>query len=135
MQHVAERQAAERRDVGDVDVLGIAIEGERGAVEIFPLRGGKMIDRYSFHLENVEERDVTTVLEAFCLEYYGASPSVPPQIVVPAEAGDLSALPQFRGERRGSHVEGRRAPRGAKRRARGPPPQDPRPAPAGRPAA
>ncbi len=116
IQHLAERQAADRRDVGDVDVLGIAIEGERGAVQIFPLRGGKMIDRYSFHLENVEERDVTTVLEAFCLEYYGASPSVPPQIVVPAEAGDLSALEQFLSERRGSHVEVRRALRGEKRR-------------------
>src|SRR5437667_8073788 len=58
IQHLAERQAADRRDVGDVDVLGIALEAERGAVQIFPLRGGKMIDRYSFHLENVEERDL-----------------------------------------------------------------------------
>src|SRR5437667_7415549 len=58
IQHLAERQAADRRDVGDVDVLGLALEGERGSVQIFPLRGGKMIDRYSFHLENVEERDL-----------------------------------------------------------------------------
>ena len=48
-----------------------------------------MVDRYSFHLENVEGQDLTTVLEAFCLEYYGSAPSVPPQIVVPREAGDL----------------------------------------------
>src|SRR5215218_3758804 len=57
IQHLAERQAADRRDVGDVDVLGIAIDGDRAAVQIFPLRGGKMIDRYSFHLENVGEQD------------------------------------------------------------------------------
>src|SRR5690242_5739044 len=63
IQHLAERQAADRRDVGDADVLGVAIEGDRGAVQIFPLRGGKMIDRYSFHLENVEEQDLTAVLE------------------------------------------------------------------------
>src|SRR2546428_518260 len=94
-----------RRGVGDVDVLGLALEGERGAVQIFPLRGGKMIDRYSFHLENVEERDLTAVLEAFCVEYYGATPSIPPQIVVPRETGDLSAIEQFLTERRGSHVE------------------------------
>jgi excinuclease ABC subunit C len=54
IQHLAERQAADRRDVGDADVLGVAIQGARGAVQIFPLRGGKMIDRYGFHLENVE---------------------------------------------------------------------------------
>src|SRR5205823_4249397 len=67
-------------------------------------------------LEKVEEQDVTSVLEAFAVEYYGASPSVPPQIVVPAAAGDLSALEQFLTERRGSRVEVRRALRGEKRR-------------------
>src|SRR6266508_2644142 len=75
IQHLAERQAADRRDVGDADVLGVAIAGDRAAVQIFPLRGGKMIDRYSFHLENVEGQDVTSLLEAFCVEYYTASPS------------------------------------------------------------
>jgi excinuclease ABC subunit C len=116
IQHLAERQAADRRDVGDVDVLGLALEGDRGVMQIFPLRGGKMIDRYSFHLENVEVQDVTAVVEAFCVEYYGGTPSVPPQIIVPKEAGDLSALEQLLTERRGSHVEVRRALRGEKRR-------------------
>jgi len=116
IQHLAERQAADRRDVGDVDVLGISIGGDRAAVQIFPLRGGKMIDRYSFHLENVREPDVTAVLEAFCVEHYGSAPAIPPQIVVPREAGDLAALEQFLSDRRGSHVEVRRAMRGEKRR-------------------
>jgi excinuclease ABC subunit C len=116
IQHLAERQAADRRDVGDVDVLGLALDGDRGVVQIFPLRGGKMIDRYSFHLENVGDQDVTAVLETFCVEYYGATPSVPPQIVVPHEAGDLMALEEFLSERRGSRVEVRRALRGEKRR-------------------
>src|SRR5215212_1053662 len=116
IQHLAERQAADRRDVGDVDVLGLALDGDHGVVQIFPLRGGKMIDRYSFHVENVEERDVTAVLEAFCVEYYGATPSVPPQIIVPKEAGDLTALEQLLTDRRGSRVEVRRALRGDKRR-------------------
>jgi excinuclease ABC subunit C len=116
IQHLAERQAADRRAVGDVDVLGLALDGDRGVVQIFPLRGGKMIDRYSFHLENVGDQDVTAVLESFCVEYYGATPSVPPQIVVPQEAGDLRALEQFLSERRGSRVEVRRALRGEKRR-------------------
>jgi excinuclease ABC subunit C len=115
IQHLAERQAADRRDVGDADVLGVAIEGDRGVVQIFPLRGGKMIDRYSFHLENVDAQDPTAVLEAFCVEYYGSAPSIPPQIIVTSEAGDLSALEQFLSELRGSRVEVRRAMRGEKR--------------------
>jgi excinuclease ABC subunit C len=80
------------------------------------LRGGKMVDRHSFHLENVEGQDITTVLEAFSLEYYGGAPSVPPQIVVPRDAGDLSALAEFLSEKRGARVEVRTAERGEKRR-------------------
>ena len=97
-------------------MIGIALEGDRGTVQIFPLREGKMIDRYAFHLENVGGQDITTVLEEFCLEYYGSSPSIPPQIVVPRDAGDLSALEQFLSERRGARVEVRAAERGEKRR-------------------
>src|SRR5262249_49641813 len=75
-----------------------------------------MVDRHSFHLENVEGQDVTTVLESFGLEYYGSAPSVPPQIVVPRNAGDLSALAELLSEKRGSRVDVRVAERGEKRR-------------------
>jgi excinuclease ABC subunit C len=116
VQHLVERQAVERQSVGTADIVGFAVEGDRAVVQIFPLRGGKMVDRHSFHLENVEGQDLTTVLEAFCLEYYGSAPSVPPQIVVPREAGDLSALAEFLSEKRGAKVEVRSAERGEKRR-------------------
>jgi excinuclease ABC subunit C len=119
VQHLVERQSVERQSVGDVDVLGFAAEDDRAVVQIFPLRGGKMIDRHSFHLENVAGQDVTTVLESFCLEYYGGAPSVPPQLVVPRDSGDLSALAEFLSERRGARVEVRVAERGEKRRLQG----------------
>jgi excinuclease ABC subunit C len=116
VRHLAERQAADKRAVGTIDVIGIAIEGDQATVQIFPLRDGKLIDRYSFHLENVEGQDIDTVLEAFVLEYYGSAPSVPPQIIVPREVGDTSALAEFLTERRGSRVEVRAPERGEKRR-------------------
>jgi excinuclease ABC subunit C len=116
VRRLTERQAVEKRSVGDVDVIGLAVDGDRATVQIFPLRGGKMIDRYGFHLENVEGQDGPALLEAFAVEYYGAAPSVPPQIVVPRDAGDTSALAGFLTELRGSRVEVRAAERGEKRR-------------------
>ncbi len=116
VEHLAERQAADRRSVGTIDVIGLAADGDRAAVQVFPLRDGKLIDRHSFHLENVGGQDLTTVLEQFCLEYYGSAPSIPPQIVVPRDAGDIAALEEFLTERRGARVELRPAERGEKRR-------------------
>jgi excinuclease ABC subunit C len=85
-------------------------------VQVFPLRDGRMVDRYGFHLENVDGHEVGDVLEAFVLEYYGSAPSIPPQLIVPRAAGDTSALAAFLSERRSSRVEVRAAERGEKRR-------------------
>jgi excinuclease ABC subunit C len=116
IRHLAERQAADKRAVGTVDVIGLAIEGDRAAVQIFPLRDGKMIDRYGFHLENVVEQDELAVLEAFVVEYYGSAPSIPPEVLVPRETSDTAAIAEFLSERRGSRVVVRAPARGEKRR-------------------
>jgi excinuclease ABC subunit C len=116
IRHLAERQAADKRAVGTVDVIGLAIEGDSAAVQIFPLRDGKMIDRYAFHLENVVENDELAVLEAFVVEYYGAAPSIPPEVLVPPVGEGIGAIADFLSERRGSRVEVRTPLRGEKRK-------------------
>jgi excinuclease ABC subunit C len=116
IQSLAERQTADKRAVGTIDVIGVAAEGDAAAVQVFPLRDGKLIDRYAFHLENVAGQDAATILESFCLEYYGAAPSVPPEIVVPADAGETDALARFLSDVRGARVEVRVPVRGEKRR-------------------
>jgi excinuclease ABC subunit C len=116
VRHLAERQAADKRAIGTIDVIGIATNGERAAVQVFPLRGGRLVDRHGFHLENVAGQDVPALLEAFCLEYYGSAPAVPPQVVVPPEVGETAALEGYLSELRGSQVEVRQPQRGEKRR-------------------
>ena len=116
VERLAERQAVERKSIGTIDVIGVAVGAQRAAVQVFPLRDGRMVDRYSFHLENAAGEDVEEVLEQFCLEYYGGAPSIPPQILVPRGVGDLTTLETFLSELRGAHVEVRAPERGEKRR-------------------
>ena len=116
VRHLAERQAADKRAIGTVDVIGIAVDGATAAVQVFPLRGGRLVDRHTFYLENAAGEELPILLEAFCLEYYGSAPAVPPLIVVPAEAAPTAALAEFLSELRGSHVEVRAPQRGEKRR-------------------
>ena len=113
---LSERQAVERKSIGTIDVIGVAVGTERAAVQVFPLREGRMVDRYAFHLENAAGEEAGEVLEQFCLEYYGSAPSIPPQILVPRGVGDLGTLETFLSELRGSHVEVRAPERGEKRR-------------------
>ena len=116
IERLSERQAVERKSIGTIDVIGVAVSSERAAVQVFPLRDGRMVDRYAFHLENAAGEEVGEVLEQFCLEYYGSARAIPPQILVPRGAGDTTALEEFLTERRGSRVEVRAPERGEKRR-------------------
>src|SRR3954468_2706320 len=116
IESLAQRQGADRRAVGTIDVIGLAVDGARAAVQLFPLRDGRLIDRYAFHLENVEGQDRQTILEGFCLEYYTAAPSVPPQLIVPSDLTDTEALAGFLSELRGAAVEVRAPARGEKKR-------------------
>src|SRR5262245_27966113 len=116
IERLSERQAVERKSIGTIDVIGVAVSPERAAVQVFPLRDGRMVDRYSFHLENAAGEDPGEVLEQFCLEYLGTAPSVPPQVLVPRAVGETTALETFLSELRGSRVEVRAPERGEKRR-------------------
>ena len=116
VRHLAERQAADKRAIGTVDVIGLAANRGTAAVQVFPLRGGRLVDRHTFYLENAAGEDRASLLEAFCLEYYGGAPAVPPLIIVPADAGPTDALEEFLSDLRGTSVEVRRARRGEKRR-------------------
>ena len=115
IESLAERQAADKRAVGTIDVIGLAVDGDRAAVQLFPLRDGRLVDRFAFHLENVAGQDRATILESFCLEHYGAAPTVPPQVVVPPDITDTDALEAL--PRRSPGLARRRADAATRREA------------------
>ena len=106
IESLAQRQAADKRAVGTIDVIGLAVDDDRAAVQLFPLRDGRMVDRFAFHLENVTGQDRATILESFCVEHYGSAPAIPPQIVVPPDISDTEALAAFLGDLRGGSRRG-----------------------------
>ena len=78
-----------------------------------------LAERQGFYLDNKGEREIGEVAEQFVAQYYEASPSVPPLVVVgPELAGETELLAEALSERRGTAVEVRAAERGDKRRLR-----------------
>ena len=116
VQHLSERQVADKRSLGSADVLGVAVAGDTANVQLFHLRDGRLADRHSFYLENTEGRDQSDVLWGFALEYYGGQVAIPGQVIVPPGMQDADLLAAFLGDRRGTAVEVRAAQRGERRR-------------------
>ena len=116
VQHLSERQVADKRSLGSADVLGVAVAGNTANVQLFHLRDGRLTDRHSFYLENTEGSGESEVLWGFALEYYGGQVAIPGQVIVPSTLDDADLLSIFLGERRGTSVEVRAAKRGERRR-------------------
>ena len=97
------------------DVLGLARQDNQAAVQLFAVRGGKMVGRDVFLLDAPRETDDATVLEGFVLQYYDRATSVPPAVLLPALPEDASELEAFLTARRGAAVHLRVPRRGEKR--------------------
>ena len=97
------------------DVLGLARQDTQAAVQLFAVRGGKMVGRDVYLLDAPRETDDATVLAGFVKQYYERATSVPPAVLVPALPEDAADLETFLATRRGGAVHIRVPQRGAKR--------------------
>ena len=97
------------------DVLGLARQDNQAAVQLFAVRGGKMVGRDVFLLDAPRETDDAAVLGGFVLQYYDRATSVPPTVLVPALPEDAPDLEAFLTGRRGAAAHLHVPRRGEKR--------------------
>jgi len=97
------------------DVLGLARQDTQAAVQLFAVRGGKMIGRDVFLLDAPRESDDATVLAGFVQQYYSRATSVPPTVLLPALPEDAADLEGMLTGRRGAAVHLHVPRRGDKR--------------------
>ena len=86
------------------DVLGLARGAGEAAVQLFVVRGGRMVGRDVFPLVSRSELPDDEVLAAFVKQYYANAASVPPTILVPLQPAEAPDLQAFLSERRGARV-------------------------------
>ena len=86
-QLTAVRKAAERQNIvtgaGDQDAIGMARSAAGVCVQIFFIRGGKMIGREHFLLRGSEEESDADILRAFLEQYYNQATFVPREVLLP----------------------------------------------------
>ncbi len=70
----------------ELDVLGYARQGNGAAVQLFAIRDGTTVARDIFLLENVGDSPDEEALSAFIKQYYAATASIPPRILIPHTA-------------------------------------------------
>ena len=97
------------------DVLGLARGAGEAAVQLFVVRGGRMVGRDVFTMVSRSEVPDDEVLGAFVKQYYASAASVPPMILAPFRPAEPEDLEAFLAERRGARVTLAVPQRGEKR--------------------
>jgi len=107
IQSIIERQKIVfATDYLDSDVLAMARSNGEACVQIFFIRGGKLIGREYFILEGTEDTADSEVMEQFVMQFYTEAATIPQQVMLPKEIEEAKIISQWlRSKRGGEKVE------------------------------
>ena len=93
-------------DYKDSDVLAMARSDGEACVQIFFIRGGKLIGREYFILEGTEDTADSEVMTEFVKQFYTEAANIPQQVMLPQEIEEAKIIGQWlRSKRGGEKVE------------------------------
>ena len=111
---VAQKQKRTASSGEDRDVLAVASEEEDAVVQVFFIRGGRLIGRDHFYLRISKDEPHSEVLDSFIKQYYAGTPFIPGELMLPEELEDMHLLEEWLGTKRGGKVSIRVPKKGTK---------------------
>ncbi len=101
---LGERQRIVSTGEEDRDILALAQEGDDGSVQVFFVRGGRLVGQEHFMLQGTRGVSPAETLAAFLTQFYEASSAPPPEILVPEPIPDREVIERWLSDRRGGRV-------------------------------
>ena len=114
VRQVTERQKITSGDQEDRDIIAIARNEDEAVVQVFFIRGGKLIGREHYYLTGVMEEAEGHILSAFIKQMYAGTPYVPRELWTECEPEDSGAILEWLAKKRGHKVMFRHPKRGEK---------------------
>lgn len=112
IEKVVEKQKVISGDQLDSDVIAIARDNGEACVQVFFIRGGKMIGREYFILEGAQDEPDSEVISEFIKQYYDEAASIPNEVLLPQEVEEARIIQQWMRQKRGGPKVELTVPRG-----------------------
>ena len=116
IQRVNEKQKVSNITENNIDVIGIAKSEIEVCVEIFFVRGSKMVGREHYFFQDIREMEDKEIISGFIKQYYIDSQNLPNKIMVREELEDQQAIEQWLSKEAGRKVEIKTPKKGEKLR-------------------
>jgi excinuclease ABC subunit C len=116
IKQISERQQVLRTVDTDQDVIAFARENGSAVVQVFYIRGGKLIGSEPFALQNTEDENDEHMLSSFLTQFYDSAAQVPPNILLAEHVEEPMIIEQWLSQKGGHKVEIKVPRRGEKRK-------------------
>jgi excinuclease ABC subunit C len=101
---IVEKQKVVNAETTDEDVIAFARANGDACVQVFFIRGGKLVGRDYFVLEGTADEDNGAIVTSFLKQFYDQALTVPPQILLPEEVDELMIIRDWLKSKRGAEV-------------------------------
>lgn len=115
VKQMAQKQKITDSNAGDdKDVIALAVDGEDGIIQVFFVRGGKLIGREHFHMNIPSGESRNQIIGSFIKQFYGGTPFIPKELMLQAELEDKEVIEEWLSVKKGNKVHIRVPKKGTK---------------------
>jgi excinuclease ABC subunit C len=116
IENVVEKQRVFSTEYTDSDVIAIARSEREACIQIFFIRGGKMIGREYFLMEGTEDSEDQAVIAEFIKQFYDKAASMPTEVLLPEDIEEANIIRQWLQTKRGDNKIEIKIPRRGKKK-------------------
>ena len=104
VKQIASKQKITDSDGEDKDIIALAVDDKDAVVQVFFVRGGKLIGREHFYMTHVSGTPRAQILLDFVKQFYSGTPFIPRELMLQEEIEDVEIIEQWLSGRRGGRV-------------------------------
>ncbi len=101
---VAQKQKITNSDGEDKDIIALAVDETDAVVQIFFVRGGRLIGRDHFCMTATMQESRSMILDSFIKQFYSGTPYIPRELMIQEEIEDKELVEKWLAGKRGGRV-------------------------------
>jgi excinuclease ABC subunit C len=102
--HIVQKQKIVSSAQADQDVIAFAREDGDTCVQVFFIRGGKLLGREYFVLDGAEGENEAEIMSSFVKQFYDEAAFIPPEVILPAQIEEALIIEEWLRQKRGTKV-------------------------------
>ena len=95
VKQVAQKQKITDSEGEDRDIVALAAEESDAVIQVFFVRGGRLIGREHFYMKNADGQERGEILSCFLKQFYAGTPFIPREIMLQEEIEDREVIEEW----------------------------------------